>query len=101
MTNAIVRARDHELVAGSILTDFGKFLRLHTADGDASPLTLHSYHANAAQFVEWCGGRGINPATATEDDLLAYRRALANVALALVNVASVLAMSSGESSLTV
>lgn len=76
MTNAIVRARDHELVVGSILTDFGKFLRLHTADGDASPLTLHSYHANAAQFVEWCGGRGIDPATASEDDLLAYRRAL-------------------------
>lgn len=57
MTNAIVRARDYELVAGSILTDFGKFLRLHIADGDASPLTLHSYHANAVQFVEWCGGR--------------------------------------------
>jgi len=63
-------------VGSDILVDFGKFLRLHTADGDASPLTLHSYHANAAQFVRWCGGQGIDPATATEGDLLAYRRAL-------------------------
>jgi len=34
-----------------ILADFGKFLRLHTADGDASPATIRSYHSNAGQFV--------------------------------------------------
>jgi site-specific recombinase XerD len=57
-----------------ILADFGKFLRLHTADGDASPATIRSYYSNAGQFAAWCAERGINPATATEDDVAAYRR---------------------------
>ncbi len=59
-----------------ILADFAKFLRLHTADGDASPATIRSYHSNAGQFVAWCAERGINPATATEDDIATYRREL-------------------------
>jgi site-specific recombinase XerD len=59
-----------------LLSDFGAFLRLHVADGDASPNTLRSYHANAAQFVAWCRGQAIDPARATEDDLLNYRKYL-------------------------
>jgi integrase/recombinase XerD len=58
------------------MADFARFLRLHTADGDVSPATIRSYYGNAAQFVAWCGERGINPAAATEDDLLSYRREL-------------------------
>ena len=59
-----------------ILADFGRFLRLHTADGDASPATIRSYHSNAGQFVAWCTEGGINPATVTEDDIAVYRREL-------------------------
>jgi site-specific recombinase XerD len=55
---------------------FGKFLRLHTADGDANPATIRSYYSNAGKFVAWCAEHGINPATATEDDIAAYRKAL-------------------------
>jgi integrase/recombinase XerD len=67
---------DRTLTTTDILADFGKSLRLHTADGDASPATIRSYHSNAGQFVAWCTERGINPATATEDDIAVYRREL-------------------------
>ena len=73
---ALVSQQRGDLTTTDILTDFGKFLRLHTADGDASPATIRSYYGNAAQFVDWCAGHGINPATATEDDIAAYRKAL-------------------------
>ena len=73
---AIVTQNNKPAVAGDILEDFGKFLRLHIADGDASPETIRSYHANAAQFVAWCADQGIDPATANEDDIRAYRAAL-------------------------
>lgn len=67
---------DRALTATDIMTAFGAFLRLHVADGDASPETIRSYYSNAAQFVTWCGEHGINPATATEDDIAAYRQDL-------------------------
>jgi site-specific recombinase XerD len=59
------------------MVDFAKFLQLHTADGDASPATIRSYYSNASQFVDWYAEHGINPATATEDDIATYRRELA------------------------
>jgi len=55
---------------------FGRFLRLYVADGDASPATIRTYHAQAAQFVTWCEERAIHPAQATEQDLIAYRKDL-------------------------
>ena len=58
------------------VSDFGKFLRLHVADGDASPATIKSYWSNARQFVGWCQENQVDPATATEDDIVEYRRAL-------------------------
>jgi len=58
------------------MEDFAKFLRLHTADGDASPETIRSYYGNASQFVAWCAEQGINPAMATEDDIVVYRKVL-------------------------
>ena len=70
--SAITRQDSKPAVADDILAGFGKFLRLYTADGDASPETLRSYHANAAQFVDWCTDQGIDPATGTEDDIRAY-----------------------------
>jgi hypothetical protein len=33
---------------------FGRFLRLYVAEGDASPATIRTYHAQAAQYVAWC-----------------------------------------------
>lgn len=55
---------------------FGRFLRLRVADGDASPATVRTYHAQATQFVTWCQQGGLNPATATEEDIIAYRKHL-------------------------
>lgn len=65
-----------DLATADPLADFSKFLRLHTAEGDASEHTIRSYHTNARQFVAWCQERGINPAAATENDLFPYRKAL-------------------------
>jgi len=76
MTTALVPQQGGGLATVDILADFDKFLRLHTADGDASPATLRSYHSNAGQSAAWCAEHGINPATATEDDIAAYRKAL-------------------------
>jgi hypothetical protein len=52
MTKAPVTQQSGNLATAYILADFGRFLRLHTADGDASPPTIRSYYRNAAQFVE-------------------------------------------------
>ena len=91
---ALVRTTAIDIAAGDILkmSDFAKFLRLHVADGDASPQTIRSYYTNAAQFVAWCRERGIDPATASDDDIRAYRRhlvrdyALGTVAVKLAGV---------------
>jgi len=75
-TTSLVPLQRGDLVAVDIMADFGKFLRLHTADGAASPAMIRSYHSNAGQFVAWCAERGINPATVREDDIAVYRREL-------------------------
>jgi integrase/recombinase XerD len=77
MTQQALTIRTERAVSTTdILADFGKFLRLHTADGDASPATIRSYYSNAGQFVASCAEHGINPATATEDDVAVYRQEL-------------------------
>ena len=76
MTKALVPKQGSDLATVDILADFGRFLRLQTADGDASPATVRSYYGIAAQFVAWCGEHGTNPATVTEDDMAIYRREL-------------------------
>jgi site-specific recombinase XerD len=55
---------------------FGHFLRLYVADGDASPATMRTYHAQAGQFVAWCRQQGLSPTVATETDIIAYRKHL-------------------------
>ena len=62
--------------ARELLEDFGEFLRLNVAQGDASPNTIKTYHAQAAMYVAWCEENGVNPATAIENDLREYRKAL-------------------------
>lgn len=59
------------LASPDILEATGEFLRLYTTDGDASPLTLKTYHIQTGQFVKWCDAHGVNPVTATEQDVLA------------------------------
>jgi hypothetical protein len=46
-TTSLVSQQRGDLVAVDIMADFGRFLRLHTADGDASPATIRSYYGNA------------------------------------------------------
>jgi site-specific recombinase XerD len=60
----------------SLTEIFGRFLRLYVAEGDASPATIRTYHAQAAQFVAWCHQQDLSPATATENDIIGYRKYL-------------------------
>jgi hypothetical protein len=55
---------------------FGRFLRLYVAEGDAIPATIRTYHAQVAQFAAWCQQQGPSPPTATENDIIAYRKYL-------------------------
>jgi hypothetical protein len=73
MTKALVPKQGSDLATVDILADFGRFLRLQTVDGDASPATIGSYYGNAAQFVTWFGEHDTNPATVTEDDIALIR----------------------------
>jgi len=59
-----------------LIAIFGRFLRLYVAEGDASLATMRTYHGQAAQFVAWCQQSGLNPATATEEDIISYRKHL-------------------------
>ena len=65
----------------SLTEIFGRFLRLYVAEGDAplpgifvSPATIRTYHAQAAQYVAWCQQQGLSPSTATENDIIGYRK---------------------------
>ena len=81
-----------ELGRTNILKDFGEFLRLYTAEGDASPLTIKNYHAQAGQFVKWCDAERVNPARATEHDVIAYRKHLVDAGFKPSTVALKLAV---------
>ena len=86
-TTALTIRQDQTPTTTDIMEDFAKFLRLHTADGDASPATIRSYYSNASQFATWCSEHGINPATATEGDVITYRKVLvAQYAMGTVSV---------------
>jgi len=61
---------------GDLLARFADFLRLNVAEGDASPETLRAYYAHARDYVAWCAAAGLNSATASYDDLVAYRKHL-------------------------
>ncbi len=78
--------------AGDLLVEFAAFLRLNVAQGDASPHTIRGYHAQAGRFVAWCKERGISPATATEADLVAYRKHLVEAGYKRTTIAFKLAV---------
>jgi site-specific recombinase XerD len=62
-----------ELSVEEILKVFVTWMRLDVADGHASPETLRSYLCDVRQHLEWLRDEGLSPATATDDDLKAYR----------------------------
>ena len=81
MHNNLALTETGSVLTANILTDsstevaeaFARFLRLHVAEGDASPATVRTYHAQAGQFVAWCQQQSVDPATATEEDILAVK----------------------------
>lgn len=50
-----------------------KFLRLYVADGDARERTVTAYRDGIRYFGSWAAASGIDPLTATHDDILNYR----------------------------
>lgn len=59
-----------------LLNAFAVFVHLDVANGDASEDTVRGYFSQVQQYVEWCRDAGIDPATATEDDIKRYRQHL-------------------------
>lgn len=53
-----------------------KFLRLSTADGDARPRTVQAYREALHLFGAWCQPAGVDPLTATHENVLLYRQYL-------------------------
>ena len=92
MDRRLVVSSGWDLTSPDILADFGEFLRLYTAEGYASPLTIKPYHAQAGQFVKWCGAQGVSPAIATDRDIIAYRKALVDAGFKPSTVALKLAV---------
>lgn len=91
MSNLSIRQQVLAVRTSNLLDDFAAFLRLNVADGDASPHTIRNYHVQAGRFVAWCGENGINPATATEDDMVAYRKYLVDTGYSRETIALKLA----------
>jgi site-specific recombinase XerD len=83
---------DEAQQVGRLMEIFARFLWLHVADGDASPATIRTYHTQAAQFVAWCRGRELQPAAATEEDVIAYRKYLLEAGYRRTTVALKLAV---------
>lgn len=59
-----------------LLAAFATFLRIDVANGDASADTVRGYRVQVGQWVQWCQGQGINPATVTTLEVKTYRQVL-------------------------
>lgn len=77
-THALTVKTGHELqpAGADLMAAFAEFLRLRVGDGAPSAETVRSYHGEVGRFVAWCRDHGIDPGTAQERDLEAYRRDL-------------------------
>ena len=69
----------------------GRFLRLYVADGDASPPTIRTYHAQAAQYVAWRQQQGVST-SATENIFTAHRKLLVEIGYKPTTIALTLAV---------
>jgi len=88
MTDQLVARDRADLRKPKILDAFAAFLRLNVADGDASPQTVRAYHSRVSIYVAWCDAEGIDPATATEQDLEEYRRHLVDAGYSRATISS-------------
>ncbi|MGD1901823.1 MAG: tyrosine-type recombinase/integrase [Geitlerinemataceae cyanobacterium] len=57
-----------------LLEVFADFLEIDVSAGDAASDTLNTYRRQLVQYVQWCEEFGVDPATATKDDIKRYRR---------------------------
>ena len=56
-----------------MLSVFDDFLRIEVAASDAASDTIRTYQRRIIQFLSWCEGQKIAPATATSEDIKTYR----------------------------
>lgn len=82
---------ENNLITAELDSAFADFLRLNVAQGDASPKTIASYRTEVRQYSLWCQDQAINPARATESDLLTYRRYLIETGYSRGTIATKLA----------
>lgn len=87
METALTVPGKGEIAAGDLLSRFADFLRLNVAQGDAHRETLRAYYAHVRDFMAWCAGVGLDPAAATYDDLVGYRKCLVDRGFARGTVA--------------
>lgn len=86
--NELIPTAGAGLIPHDPLGAFSEFLRLDVAQGDASPATVRTYHGQVRRFVEWCEEEGLRPATATVEDIKAYRADLIETGYAKATIAS-------------
>ncbi len=82
MANVAVLEQSGELAAADPLEAFADFLRLRVAEGDAAADTIRAYWAAIRYFYRWAQAEGVQPAEATENDVVEYRRAMVERGLA-------------------
>lgn len=69
----IVEVGQAQHTPAEILELFARWMRLDTADGNASVETLRAYASDVRQHLAWLVEHNIAPSVCTEDDLKAYR----------------------------
>lgn len=73
MENLIVVDQQIARSEVDLMDTFAEFLRLDVANGDASDDTVRGYKTQVAQWVAWCQENSIDPATASNGHVKAYR----------------------------
>jgi site-specific recombinase XerD len=69
----------NDLTPTDLLDNFAAFVRLDTADGNASDDTVKTYACTIKQFFSWCHVQRLHPLDATRDDIKLYRRWLVEI----------------------
>lgn len=57
-----------------LLSAFADFLNIDVSAGDAADDTILTYRRQIEQFVIWCEGHQLHPATITKEEIKRYRR---------------------------
>ncbi|MGK7957793.1 MAG: tyrosine-type recombinase/integrase [Crocosphaera sp.] len=75
----LTQTTPNDLTPTDLLDNFAKFVRLDTADGNASDDTVKTYACTVKQFFSWCHVQRLHPLDATRDDIKLYRRWLVEI----------------------